>query len=647
MNNKFTLKKLLIPAVALIIMIIGAIVYPFNNKLEVSMIYGDVMNGSGLRVYYDTGVGITPEKSKFGEVADFGAHILLKSGTGKITQLGVAPTDIQEVCSVRNVTITVNEDESIEIPASTFDSCFTPVNANGYYDEATDQYYFLPSGDMAYLSFDSAQINAQITPIFDNCNSDALRTRITCCFLIVIILTLIFWNFDKLEQMLDDIFDSSKGVFVPIAVIGFVIATITVMLIAFRTPLGGLHPDEYDVVECLKYGMNHLIPPDIRDPEVAGTFSGYGYTKLENGTYYFLIAGKVAALAKLLWATGNWWRIPNVLLFLGMAVIFFKNIRKKNYLVLTLGISVQAWYIFSYTTADALDFFFSFLVLMLLTDEESMLNKLIRDGLMSKNIIKAILIGVLFGMVFIGKQNYWAILLLAFVALLFKLLDAPKEERGRIWKVYIFVLAVFVVTVGTRYAFDFAHYGMNGSKIKDELIVQYSAYDRNPTTPVQDLAVSWKMYAHGYSIADFFAEIPMWFTNSFHSFCGLLNDYETSQVYFSFAGFLYCFIMIVLAGITVRKDASKRTKIEVFICMGIMALSVIVSIGNSYFVDSQYQGRYLLPMALTLGYIGYKTPEAFEKKYFKAAVIILNVLCVWYFATRAVAILGVPTLEIK
>ena len=114
MNNKFTLKKLLIPAVALIIMIIGVIVYPFNNRLEVSMIYGDVMNGSGLRVYYDTGVGITPEKSKFGEVADFGAHILLKSGTGKITQLGVAPTDIQEVCSVRNVTITVNEDESIE-----------------------------------------------------------------------------------------------------------------------------------------------------------------------------------------------------------------------------------------------------------------------------------------------------------------------------------------------------------------------------------------------------------------------------------------------------------------------------------------------------------------------------------------------------
>ena len=646
MSKNCTLKKLIIPAVALVILIICAVVYPFNNRVEVGAIYGDVMNGTGLRVYYDNGAGITAEKSKFSEVSDYGAKILLKSGTGRINEIGVAPTDIMEVCALRKIYINV-EDTEIAIPASDISSCFVPVNGDGAYDEATDQYYFLPSSDMAYLSLDSSKISEMVTPVFDELNSGALRTRITCCFLLVLILTLIFWNFDALEKYFIDLFDTSQGVFVPIATVCFVIATVAVFLIAFRTGLEAAHPDEYDVVECLKYGMNHLIPPDIRDPEVAGTFSGYGYTKLENGTYYFLIAGKVAAIAKWLWAAGNWWRVPNVLLFLGMAYIFFKNIRKKNWLVLSLGISVQAWYIFSYTTADALDFFFSFLVIMLLTDEESMLFKLLRDGITSKNIIKAVLIGVLFGMVFIGKQNYWAILLLAFVVLLFKLIDAPKEEKSKLWKTYLVLIAVFAVTVGTRYAFDFAHYGMNGAKIKDELIVQYSAYDRNPTTPVQDLAVSWKMYSHGYSLPDFFAEVPTWFTNSFHSFCGLIDDFETSQVYYSFAGFLYCFIIIVLAGITARKNAPLRAKIEVYVCMGIMALSVIVSIGNSYFVDSQYQGRYLLPMVLTLGYIGYKTPEAFEKKYFKAAVLILNVMNVWYFATRAIEKLGVPTLVIK
>lgn len=647
MIKNFSVKKLIIPVIALVLLIIGAIVYPFNNNLEVGVYYGDVMNGSGLRVYYDTGTGIIPEKSKFGEFSDFGAHILLKSGTGKIKELGVAPTDIEEVCVLSKIYMVIADDEVLEFPASSFDSLFVPVNANGYYDEATDTYYFLPSGEPAYLSFNQDRVNEILTPRFDKINSENMRTRIAACFLLVLVLTLVFIHFETLEKWLTDVFDNSKGVFVPIAVVAFVIATIAVMLIAFRTEIGGPHPDEYDVVECLKYGMNHLIPPDIRAPEVADTFTGYGYTKLENGTYYFLLAGKIAALAKFLWAAGNWWRVPNVLLFLVMAYIFFKNIRKKNWLVLALGISVQAWYIFSYTTADALDFFFSFLVLMLLTDEESMLNRLIKDGITSRNIVKAILIGVLFGMVFIGKQNYWAILLLAFVVLLFKLLASSKEERGRIWKVYIVLIVVFVVTVGTRYAFDFAHYGMNGSKIKNDLIIQYSAYDRNPTSPVQDLVVSWQMYGHGYSIADFFAEIPTWFTNSFHSFCGLLSDYETPQTYYSLVGLLYCFIMIILIGITTRKEAPLREKIEVFICVGIMALSIVVSVGNSYFVDSQFQGRYLLPMALTLGYIGYKTPEAFEKKYFRAAVIVLNVLNVWYFATRAVPMLEVPTLVTK
>ena len=646
MNKNSTFKKLIIPAVALVILIIGALIYPYNNKLEAGIVYGDVMNGSKFSVYYDDGAGFTPEKSKAFGISDGGSKVLFRSRTSTMQQLGIAPTDIQEVCTIRKIYITI-DDSTFDVPASSIGDYFTPVNSNGTYDEATDQYYFLPASDMAYLCFDSSKVNEVITPKFDELNSGALRTRITCCFLLVLILTLIFWNFETLEKYFADVFDTSKGVFVPIAVIGFIVVTVTVMMIAFRTDLTAGHPDEYDVVECLKYGMNHLIPPDIRDPEVAGTFSGYGYTKLENGTYYFLIAGKVAAVAKLLWAAGNWWRIPNVLLFLAMAYIFFKNIRKKNFLVLALGISVQSWYIFSYTTADALDFVFSFLVLMLLTDEDSMLNKLLKDGLTSKNIIKAVLIGVLFGMVFIGKQNYWVILGLAFIALLFKLIDASKEERAKLWKVYIFVLAVFIVTVGTRYAFDFAHYGMDGAKIKDDLIVQYSAYDRNPTTPVQDLAVQWRMHDHGYSVPDLFAEIPTWFANSFHSFCGLLDDYATSPVYYGVAGFLYCFILIVLAGITARKDAPKRAKIEVFICMGLLVLSVLASIGNSYFTDVQTQGRYLLPMALTLGYIGYKTPEAFEKKYFKAAVLMLCVMNVWYFAMRATMLLGVPTIVIK
>ena len=56
---------------------------------------------------------------------------------------------------------------------------------------------------------------------------------------------------------------------------------------------------------------------------------------------------------------------------------------------------------------------------------------------------------------------------------------------------------------------------------------------------------------------------------------------------------------------------------------------------NSYFIDCQAQGRYLLPVLIVAGYMGYRTPEAFSKSYFKLAVLGINVMSIWYFATRA------------
>lgn len=68
-------------------------------------------------------------------------------------------------------------------------------------------------------------------------------------------------------------------------------ALLVVCIIGLFSALG-LHPDEWDVKACLDYGMTHFLPPDMRDPAVAQTYSGYGYTKLENYTWYFLSCRK-------------------------------------------------------------------------------------------------------------------------------------------------------------------------------------------------------------------------------------------------------------------------------------------------------------------------------------------------------------------
>ena len=88
-------------------------------------------------------------------------------------------------------------------------------------------------------------------------------------------------------------------------------ALLVVCIIGLFSALG-LHPDEWDVKACLDYGMTHFLPPDMRDPAVAQTYSGYGYTKLENYTWYFYLAGKIALLFKTMFCSLAYYRVPNL-----------------------------------------------------------------------------------------------------------------------------------------------------------------------------------------------------------------------------------------------------------------------------------------------------------------------------------------------
>lgn len=645
MTKRENLKKLTFPFILLVALIIGSLIYPHSNKLTVQTIYSAPMNGTKAFGLWDTtGAGFSESNMVSSEVADFGSTLSFKHDTDHFLQLALKPTDINEVCGIACINISINDNDILSIPANEIEQYFQPSSAVGSFDEASGAYFFAPLEGDSILLMNKETYQNITHNAFHSSNINSQLTRIGTSILIVLILSLLILKWDKLAMWIDGLFEDKSDIFTPIAAILFIIATLAVCVIAFKSELG-LHPDEYDVVECLKYGMKHFFPPDIRDAEVAGTFSGYGYTKLENSTYYFFLAGKIALIAKTLFSSINWFRVPNVLLFIGMGIIFMKNVKRKNWLILALGTSIQAWYIFSYTTADALDFFWSFLVLLQLADDDSWLNSILSQICEKKHFSKSIItrsliLGILFGMVFLGKQNYWIVLLLAFVVLLSKLLGAEKEDRKQYFKIYGLILAMFAMTVLTRYAFDFAHYGTQGSQIKASLDAQYADYDKNPTTAPVDLCPTYRMKDHGYSINDLFVETPKWFKYSFQSFCGLLADQETSLVYYGLMGFLYLSIIILL-GADYLTSENKQKKTEFIVGAFLLVLNVIISVLNSYISDSQAQGRYLLPMVFILGYLGAKAPSIWDKRAFKYALMLINILCVWYFSSQAPSLLGI------
>lgn len=615
-----------------------AVWWPVRQVLSIEVEYAGALPGVWTQIFYrETGEEFTEKNSIGGDVPEGYVRYELGRKYSQIESVRIDPSNSEEVFSIKSVRYYINDVKVISYSYDEIANHFEIHNASYVLDDTNETLNIVPINNDVNMIATAEHIGEMIDGMADELENKDIAVRVARVFLFAIIGLVIVLREEKLFAFLDDIFSEKNSCFNVATIIMMFVSMITVGIIAFSSELG-VHPDEWDVVACLKYGMTHWFPPDIRDADVSSTFSGYGYTKLENGTWYFLLFGKIAWLAQCLFGVIKWFRVPNVLLFLIMGYLYCKNISKKNWLILTSGICVQVWYIFSYTTADAWDFFLSFLILLQLTQEDSLLNRAITLPVNCKNVLRCLIMGVLFGMLFLGKQVYWAVLLLAFIALLFKLLETNKEQKKVLVFNYCIIIGFFCLTVLSRYGFDLYHYGVNGAQIKEEMEIIYADYDKNPTTPLEERCTTYHMYENGSKLYELFEEKPDWFKDTYKSFCGLVNDEETSEVYFAIVGALYLFMYFCLAHFNMSTKKEIKCKVEFVLLSAIMIINLVASILNSYLVDCQTQGRYLLPIVIVAGYMGYRTPKAFEKKYFKLAALLVNVLSVWYFATRALEI---------
>jgi len=612
-----------------ILMLLWAFLWPIGNKMVMYISYGESWEGNTAKVYLSENYEEYKDDYSFSaNITDGIAGFNLRWKIDNLSGIQICPTSSDCGVSISNIMIYVNDTLAVFLDTHTIINQFEitegnwNLNENGFLE-------IKPENPNCSFYTASDETIASIKEVNSLLAKERRVGRISTVFVLLILALILLVKSESIFKRLES-FDTWDI----ISAIAIVAVGVGVWMIAFHSAV--VHPDEDDVIKCLNYGLNHLFPPDMRSAEIAETYSGYGYTKLANSTWYFLIAGKIAKLASILWPAALYYRVPNFVLFVITGIIYIKEIQKKEWLTISMGICAQAWYIFSYTTADALDFFLCFLILVELTDEDSLLLRTVKERFSKHNFYKYILLGVLFGFVFLGKPNYWVCLVLAFVVLLFKLFENPKDNRKDLFINYLIILAFFTLTVITRYAFDFYHYGFDISEVKEEMSLLYSAYDKNPATPVQDIAVTYKMAKYGHSLPELFMAVPTWFKTSFRSFTGLLADTTTKDSYYKIMALLYIVMISTMAYYGFKEEEDCRNKLQRGICYFLMIFCVVASVLNSYISDSQPQGRYLLPMLFIGSYIGYRTPQAFEKKYFRVCVIALQVLSTWYFVARGV-----------
>ncbi len=395
-----------------------------------------------------------------------------------------------------------------------------------------------------------------------------------------------------------------------------------------------IHPDELQTKPAVLYYAENSRLPDVRDLS-DDYFSGYGMTRLWELSVYYFLAGKLAACFSFVWN----YRLFNVLLGIGIAVIAIREVRRYPEISLAFCLTPQLWYLYSYATSDAWDYFLCFLCLIEVVYPKSMLHKLLEEpGSQGRKWWRYLLVGTLFGLTLFSKKNFYLIPLWLGFYFFFTWLRADREKRRQILKCCICLLAIAFLVLGVRLAGDYVVYGTEKGQIVSEQMELRAAPDYKLSIPAVNQAPSYHLREKGVTLPQ------MLFKTNFHAllgetFCGLYGAYAvgTNPVYYMLYGLLFLLLLILVFYRLWRQEERRFGRLECMVLMGLMAFSYVLVVINAWVTDFQPQGRYLFPCLIIICYGISLVPELLRQRSFKLCTLALTGLSVASFLGIAAA----------
>ncbi len=444
-----------------------------------------------------------------------------------------------------------------------------------------------------------------------------------------------------LKAYLNKILDFICGRYFTIVKMVLFIAAFLVIYMAFFS-FDYAHPDENMSKAAVEYYMEHWVPADIQSKEAADSFSTYGYSRLSEITVYYFLAGKAAWAAKNILGLSKYYRAFNVLLFIAMVFVFCKKGKQNPWLYLMIGLTPQVWYIFSYTTSDAWDYFLSFIILYQLTGEESIFNRVLHAKMGKRAAVQLLMVGAVFGLLLLGKKNYYFIFVSSFFFLLYKLLAEKQENRVQtIIKYGIVVTICLSVFGGASYA-DMLRYDGNKGEIarqQSEIYVE-NTMESNINSVSQANRGGIAMKSQGISLEQMLLQHGF-LKYSYQSYMGKYGwmEYESPGWYYVSIGVIYCLILLLLIWIMLQNGAVSK---KMLFCLLLASNLIIVaaSIWKSWVGDFQPQGRYLFAMNFNIAICAYLYSNLlFDKKIMKVAICFVGVLIAYSYVMGGIIFL--------
>lgn len=397
-----------------------------------------------------------------------------------------------------------------------------------------------------------------------------------------------------------------------IGVFFLIIIQLMIFIMAIRSKLYA-HPDETVTRVAIDYYLGNWLKPSGESNWVAGTFSPAGYSRLFEDTWYYLAAGKIGWLVSVLTHSATYFRILNVILFSIMAGIAIKYGKKEKWLYFVLLFTPQLWYVFSYATSDAWDFFWGFIITYELILQESSLNNFL-EGKRKRSVLW---LGFIFSNIFLAKQNYYCVLLFAFIVLLFRLFSMSGKKLVLQIRRYCEILASTGVFYFIKKFLDYILSNIEQNK----LFFVERAYTGKALS----------LFETGYSIKDLFIgkDLGKALFGSFIGAYGWMAHWN-NEIHTYIVAFLYGTVICVL--LTLTHQMNWKEKFEIFFLLGVCILMFLMVVIHCWMSDYQPQGRYMLPVIFILGYISTKAKEKWQASLLSVLMLMIGITSIISFS---------------
>lgn len=392
-----------------------------------------------------------------------------------------------------------------------------------------------------------------------------------------------------------------------------------------------VHPDEHVHSAASEYYINNFLPPEIDSPEIQNTYSVYGASRLNSREISYFFIGQFAKLTASLQVPDYLrYRLFNVLLLGTIGLMVFYN-KKARILALPFLFSPQIWYVFSYCNSDAFALTVSFFVCYQLICRYSILNSYL-TGNSTKTILPIFLLGVLGGMLFLLKKNFYVFILFVGGYVCWKLYFLINPElRIRFLKRLTVVIFIATFLTAGRFGLDYYVNGPDRSAKIAEARVNYAQPLFNPDTPIDKKHVNLYRKSRGVDWKTLIFQ-DRWLEKTFLSSVGAYGYLSVvpSDNYldaYRWTGLFFLFLLIVF--ITARGRIHLSILLSFFLMCSIGL--IFISFWHSWTSDFQPQGRYLLPIIPMLSILLYHVRKVLPAYFITISAMVLFLLSSYSF----------------